>query len=900
MATSFPTASSLGILANGTDQTSALNTALSNSSYAGIIFDYSPPAAVTINGSVTATGKVLQFLNGSYLTGSGTLNGGFINAPYDAKIWDTTLLVKPQGTTGKYYSLRWSGAIGDGATDDWAAMQNDINICTYNGLRELYLPTGTYRITKGLLFRKDNGGQYQGLTPSSISTAGFLSGINLTGDGIAYDGASGQTSINCANANSFAIGLQKVKGFACKGIYCTGVNTGLNNYTSYQVMEDPSSTFLTNSSRDNINSPHCGMNIDPFGSSSTPSSNMYPDFTGYYVETSSAGSTEVTFEDCVFRYFTVGRVVSINGTLQNGEIVKFGNCWADYNKVSLATGQAQSRSVVCNNDHVWAATMVIYDGRTYGNNEGCPVTSIGLNAAGAVRYLSILSGWISNGLVVKDAHIESMWSLGGNFTNVNGNLRVEDSWINLVGSNHRIGVTPPYSIFNGGTLKITNSYLTNYGADVAAPLSVNCLQAIFEDVFFDFIPINNYGFGITSFKNCFCSSSFGDSDFIGWNFTADLTTSQPLFTTGMKAVLSNGSPGAPSFNKERRKISSIYDGILTGYGSKAPRDVIGAVFSTTVTLTSVTYSTLSGNTAQFSLSTSSVDYKNLMVGDNLLFYTTDEFGNTTALTYFGQVTAISSGTITLGGIAKNLNTTTAYQLFIYRNQYLIPQLILGNVTSGSNVVSNVLIETGTSNVPANVPVYIPHFPLGTYIVSYSSGTAQLTLSNNATITENNVAILSSNWIGEETGGFPNLGNPYNVGYKKGDKIYNSRTDLYPNIVYWECTKSGITNMATLPEFVSYDGTESTTYTASSVTAATADANKIVFLNATANSIVYTINPAAFKNLNQSLFGIIPGANTITITPSSGTINGAASYSLTNNQCIKVYSDGTNLFIVSKS
>ncbi len=814
MATSFPTASSLGILANGTDQTTALNTALSNANYAGIIFDYSPPAAVTISGAVTATGKVLQFFRGNTLTGAGSVTGGFIDADYNSKIWDTSLLIKPQGTVNKYYSLKWSGATGNGTTNDWAALQNDINICTYNGIRELYLPAGTYMITKGLLFRQDVNGQYQGLTPGSISTSNFLSGICLTGDGIPYDGTPGQTVVNCTDGNSFAIGLQRVKGFRCKGIAFTGINAAPGNYNLYQVLEDPTSTFLSPGSRSDSLSPHCGVNIDPFSSSATPSGHQYPDYTGYYTETSNGGSTDVEFEDCIFRFFTVGRAVSINGFSQNGEIIVFRNCWADFNKSSLATGQSQSRSVFCYDDHIWGGTMIIYDGSNYGGGTAAPVTSIGLNTAGGNRFLCTLNGWASNGMFLKNAHIELLWSLGGSFFGAAGQLTIEDSWVALAGPQPSSGVTQPYTVFNGAWLKITNSKVSQYGAAASLPLSICCGRSMYENVIFDLLPIN-FG-GYVSYKDCFQISSFGDSSIIGFLQVANFGNTPVLFTTGMKIVLVGPDPASTlNINRERKKLTSNYLNV-------GLRDIVAVGLSTTITLTSVSYTT---NTAQFSLSTSSVDYKNLLVGDIFIFPVTDEFGNVNILAAFGLVTSLSGGTVTLSGIAKNLNTTTAYSVYLDRHEYLILPLLLGNVTSGSNIVSSVVVEGG-GPVTAGTPVYIPHFPLGTTIVSYNSGTAQLTLSNNATITETNVAILSSDWIGEEVGGAPYTTNAYALGYKKGDRIYNNRTDLYPNIRYWQCTKSGVTGTARIPEFVSYDAKESVSYTAASVTGATADINKV--------------------------------------------------------------------------
>lgn len=87
-----------------------------------------------------------------------------------------------------------------------------------------------------------------------------------------------------------------------------------------------------------------------------------------------------------------------------------------------------------------------------------------------------------------------------------------------------------------------------------------------------------------------------------------------------------------------------------------------------------------------------------------------------------------------------------------------------------------------------------------------------------------------------------------------------------------------------------------TNTSASVT----DICKIIFLNASSANVTYTINPATFTNIKLCIYGIVSGSYTISVTPSSGAINGNPSYQLLNGECITVYSNGTNLFIVSKN
>ncbi|MBS1597797.1 MAG: hypothetical protein JST75_06210 [Bacteroidetes bacterium] len=785
MATSLPSASSIGILANGTDQTAALNTAFANANYAGILFDYSPPASVTITGTVNCQGKIISFINGNKLIGSGTVGNCKIDAPYYSQIFSSSLTVNPVGTNGKYYSLKWSGATGDGSTDDYAALQQDINNCVYNGICELFLPSGVYSISKGLLFRLNSTGR-----PGTIAVSNFLGNMRLSGVGSAEGGTNGGLSwIKCANAASFAVGMQRVKGFRVENIATTGVNTGLQSYTQYQIIQDPSTTFLSNSSRDNFLSPHAGFVVDPFGGSAVGAGDRYPDFTSYYIDEGNGGSTDVVIKDCTSRTYTVDYCMSPHGSPQNCDAIKIVDCWGDYAKSAVSTGQSQNRSVFIENFKSWGACKYIFDCRNYGDGTSCPPEVLSCNIAGGNRYLCTLSNFVSKGLIIRNAHIESLGSFGGSFTGPIGTLIIEDSWINIVGGlptsvfGGTTSINSALTLFQGATLKVTNSFFSQYGASYHLPIGLYCPLAIFENVSFDFIPINNYAANTTTFKDCSVGLPFGDGLIIGGGVSAaQLHTSSLVFTWDMKLWI-----GVPR-TRIRKKIVTTAGGI---------KDVNVIPLSSAVTISNINNANL---TAQFTLSTSSVDFKSLDVGDVLLFGTTDEFSNTVSYASFGVVNSknSSTGVVVIGGTFAGIAAIN-YSLSIYRYDYIIPILMLGNITSGSNVITGVLIEGGTST-SINWPITLPHFPAGTKIVSYGAGT--ITVSNNATITENNVAIISSNWIGEEVG-VPNTADPYLLGYKKGDIIWNNRSDLNPTVTYWMCKTNGITNTSSLPVFQAY-------------------------------------------------------------------------------------------------
>lgn len=87
---------------------------------------------------------------------------------------------------------------------------------------------------------------------------------------------------------------------------------------------------------------------------------------------------------------------------------------------------------------------------------------------------------------------------------------------------------------------------------------------------------------------------------------------------------------------------------------------------------------------------------------------------------------------------------------------------------------------------------------------------------------------------------------------------------------------------------------------SNQTAALSDLSKIIFLDTTSSSVTFTVNPSTFNKLVLRIYGIVPGSNVASITPSSGTINGGPSYMLLNGECITLYSNGTNLYVIGKN
>lgn len=811
-----------------------------------------------------------------YINDSGYQGEFYYDSAAPGGTTDDTGLVLINTSTGHVFrriiydhiDVKWFGATGDGSTDDITAIQATVDACIAHRIGKVYFPVGNYVISKGIVVR---------------ITGGLLEGFVLEGQTATYGGQVRQAAVLVNNADSFGLALDHVKGARVRNLTFLGQNTALTSLTPHQVLEDMTTNWF-NGVRSNSLSPHAAIVIDPFDST-TSSGDRYPGFSSYY-NTSSGGSTDVVIEGCTVRFFAVGYCISPRGTAQNGEAIMIRDCWANYNYAAVSTGEHQNRSVYVENFKCWDNTYSVFDTRTFGSATGTPPEVNGLNIAGYVRYLCILNNWAgSKGLIVKNMHAESMASLGGNFSDQAGELIIEDSWVSFAGGLDTISpsVHRPVTVFNGATLRVINSTFWQYDDPHAVPLQVAVGTGVFEKCTLSYLPYTSHSvYPQLTFRDCVGAGSattFGDNQLIVNGKAPEYQSSTILFTSGMQWQTSLGS-------FKRVKVEDTTN-ILS-------KDVHYVSFANPITLTSVTDSILQ---AVFNLSNTSDDFLKLMGGDILVSSMTDEFGNT-RFGVFGKVDSLNTGTgdVTLKSISAGLTASTSYTVLLYRNQYLLPSLILGDLTSGSSVMSNVLLELNSSVIQPNIPVYSPYFPDGTYIVSYNSGAGTITLSNKANTTISHVELLSSNWQGIMWGA-PFTASPNHFGYKAGDIIYNTNIATYPNVSHWICIQSGITATAQEPQFQPYfKKTASSTYTANQ-TAALSDYGKVIFLNSGSGAVTYSISPSLFASLTLQIFAIKPGANVVTITPSSGTINGAASYSMSNNESIKVYSDGTNLFIL---
>jgi hypothetical protein len=101
-------ASEAGIKSDGTDQTATLISRLSLSSVKEIVIE---DGAIKIDSTVNFHGKKLIVQNGSYITGSGTIDSTILECDFLQQAFDTTLTVT--NLINSVRSVKWFGAIAD-------------------------------------------------------------------------------------------------------------------------------------------------------------------------------------------------------------------------------------------------------------------------------------------------------------------------------------------------------------------------------------------------------------------------------------------------------------------------------------------------------------------------------------------------------------------------------------------------------------------------------------------------------------------------------------------------------------------------------------------------------------------------------------------------------------------
>lgn len=685
---SLPVASTLGILSDGSDQTTNLNTLLSNANYFGTIIDIVGGGTITINGTVNANGKTLRFVHGSYINGTGTINGAIIDIDAYSQGFAQTITLTNCKMAWNYCSPMLFGAKGDNSTNDQPALQklSDTMIANNTMPRLLWMPPLIYKITSPWILYTWNGTDYQSfniyiLGTTSVVDSNFTSCARLQANTI---------------TDTFAIGLQRAYGCIIHGLYIVGpFSTGFTHDTFFVTSFDSVST-----TRDSRYSPNAGIVIDPFRTDGNlPSDGGYPGLSSWYrgSNSSTGGSSGVKIISCAVEGFTVDIMNTPNGFTQQGEDCDVIDCQLQYCNVAMAYGQSQTDNCRIINGRSWYSVWTVVDTGTYGLGNGNAPSIDGYNVAGTVKTLFNIG--TNKNCNINDFYAESFFQIG-TLTTSAASITVQncnfDFWVD------DYNVSPQYHITTAQNVTFLGCRMRYYDDLFNKRLRLGSMSNVkFSKCFFDIPPYLAQTKDYVGGNSVVFDSCFGGSYYIGMNSqTYDMGSINVNLIPYGNFTLEQQSNSVPASSKAKFTFNN---GIVNYYTAQIA--------------SGVTITPSGSGTASFTATTTST----IQLNDILIDYVS---GNV-----LGRISNISGSTVTISEIPMNITAGTYTPLAVYLITFDYP--FVGDITSGSANITN--CTAVLSYLPgAGKRINHPAFSAGTYIVS-TSGTT-ITVSNNATKT----------------------------------------------------------------------------------------------------------------------------------------------------------------------
>jgi len=98
---------------------------------------------------VIPANTIVRFEGKGHISGTGTMQGGIIQAALTQHIFDTTFNLSGGKLYGQDFSVIWFGA-KSGNADNYNQIQKSINTCLSNGFKNCFIPAGFYSYSKPL------------------------------------------------------------------------------------------------------------------------------------------------------------------------------------------------------------------------------------------------------------------------------------------------------------------------------------------------------------------------------------------------------------------------------------------------------------------------------------------------------------------------------------------------------------------------------------------------------------------------------------------------------------------------------------------------------------------------------------------------------------------------------
>lgn len=697
-----------------------------------------PSGHVVFNGSVDFAGKILMPERGTKFSGGDMTNFRLV-ADENEPLFHIDMIVRPTHTSTGSFSVKWFYGNLDGSD----AFQKSIEVCQETKtIGVVKVPAGSYHFHKQVQV-----GQGNAYTSISIKadTKPFGTGGIGAASFIEYHGLTGS-----------AIVVQEGKGVVFENLVIYGQNR--LNLNPEQVV-NPATVWNVNGTEDRWDAPYSGIGID-----------MLP-------QVSASGSTDITIKNCVIKYFVVGVCISPTGTTQNAEIILIDNCWIDYCKHCVTTGNSQTRSVILSNFWCWGNVLSIWDTRNYGGGGCAPVMNT-FNIAGSVKYLCICSNTGMPYAKFINGYTETLYAIGGVLHDQQSNVRMDFDLceLNFMGGEQNTSL--PTVLFRAAQATFRSGKLSYYSANIYQPFPIDCPVTTVEgtELYGALVDINN---SPVIYKN---AALIGQHSAV---LNSDGQTSNVSIENG------RFTPAAGTYNFVHTQKRTYHGPLVATYG-----------LDTDITIESPA-------------SISFMHSGGFIFGGDLVFFTghggwsyKDKETNAQGYNFLlGRVTGIDNGKITVSGVPKSLDLSAGKLRLSIQTYLNVYKTHVGTVTAGSDHITNIVGEGNGAAMELQYGDIISHHCFPSYPATRVIGvdTGIVRVNNKASKTQYSAVLTATNYTAEAKSSVEKVLGDKNikVAWKQGDRIYNDfSNNLYDTRFMWLCTKTGIIGSSNPPKFTS--------------------------------------------------------------------------------------------------